>query len=83
MQEIEVWPENWPTWEVWLALSTNWRIVSGNGDIAYLGLEYPAIPEALQMVGVKKKQRGQVRIGLRVMEGAALPVLNGEDPTED
>ncbi len=65
-------------------MGTQWRVVVGmGGGIAYLGLDYPAIPEALRMVGVKQKRRRQVRTGLRIMESAALPVMNGAEPTED
>ena len=55
------------------------------GEPRYQGIEFASIPEALRMVGVKKKQRPAVRAGLRVMERAALDAINGvpEGSAED
>ena len=73
---IEVWPEHHTTWDAWVALENQWRVVSGMSGSGYLGLEFASIPVALELAGVKKKGRRQVMHNLRVMEGAALAVLN-------
>jgi hypothetical protein len=66
-----------------VALANQWRMVSGPGGSGYLGLNFPSIPEALEMAGVvKKKQQRRVRQNLRYMEGEALSVLNGVDEDE-
>jgi hypothetical protein len=41
-----------------------------------LGLSYPALESAMNMRGVKRKQRGELFNQLRAMETAALGVLN-------
>ena len=45
---------------------------------AYQGIEFASVPLALEMAGVKKKKdRAAVLRGLKVMQRAARPVLNG------
>lgn len=66
-----------------MALSNQWQVVVGFAGHAYTGLIFASIPEALEMAGVKKKQRRQVRQDLRMMEEWALPILNGGEPAED
>ena len=40
---VEVWPSNWLSLRVFLAVETQWRIVMGFGVSAYLGLDYPGV----------------------------------------
>lgn len=76
---IDVWPDNWLTWETFRAMDTQWNLVVGLGGAAYIGLRHEAVPEAMETAGVPKKKRQQVRKGIRVMEAAALAVLNERD----
>lgn len=72
-----MWPENVPIWDAWLAMENQWRVSEGMNGGRYLGLLFSSIPEALDMAGVKKRDRRRVKQGLRYMEGEALAVLNG------
>lgn len=62
--------------EVFWALGNCWRIDSMAGR--WLGLDRPAIESTLRLMGVKRKKRSGVFEDLRVMEGAALEVLNSK-----
>lgn len=77
---FEVWPENAETVRVFMAMETQWCCVGSAGGLWVAGLRYEALVEALwQACRVKRKRRGKVVRGLRVMELAALPLLNGQD----
>lgn len=71
-----VWPDAVWTWRTWMQISTQWVIVAGLGGACYVCLRHEAIPEAMAAAGVPKKWRRRVRQDLRVMERAALEVLN-------
>lgn len=74
--EIDIWPENSQAVEVFFSLSTNWRLVSGfSGDRAQ-GLDYPSIPVVMDMIGIKKNSRRDCFTRLRILELAAIEVLN-------
>lgn len=75
-ETVQVWPDNKWTWRAWKNISTQWVIVVGLGGAAHVCLRHEAIPEAMEAAGVPKKHRQRVRQGLRVMERAALPILN-------
>lgn len=73
----EVWEDNWDTLMVWLSLQTQWRkeIPAMSGQMIWHGLNYPAVEATLRMMGLWKQAR-EIFDGLRVMEAAALPILN-------
>lgn len=73
----EVWEENWDTLMVFLALQTQWRreIPAMSGQMIWHGLNYPAAESTLRMMGLWKKA-AEIFEGLRIMESAALPILN-------
>lgn len=68
----EVWPDNVRTVEVFLALSTQWRI--GPGGEMY-GLDYAALPAVLELCDVPPDERRDVFEGVRVMEREAIDVV--------
>lgn len=72
----EIWAENWLTVRLFLDLSTQWRLAVGMGCAVWLGLDYPAVLAHLRMRGVKRCDRARIFDGIRIMEGAALPILN-------
>ncbi|MBF0453629.1 MAG: DUF1799 domain-containing protein [Magnetococcales bacterium] len=60
-------PENWPTLELFLLVSTQWRASGGQR----IGLDYSAVLAAMRMEGIElpaKELFGQ----LRILEDAAL-----------
>lgn len=78
-EAFEVWPENVETVSVFVTLETQWQVVTTpKGGLVVIGLCYQALIEAVwQACGVKYERRGEVMRGLRAMEQAAVPLLNG------
>lgn len=83
--EFLVWPENWPVALAWMALSTQWRVDRPpmGGTVRYDGLRFEAMPVALDIAGIKGKQKRAALSALALMEQVALPVLNGIDTEEE
>ena len=75
---FEVYADNWQTVEVFRALFTQWRVIAlPLGGVRYQGIDYASVtPLLLESHGVKRHERADVIGGLRVMEAAALGVLN-------
>lgn len=69
---FEVWPENWPTLELFDRLGTQWRWDGMSGRC--LGLNYGGVETLLRLEGVADQAR--VFADLQVMERAALAVMN-------
>lgn len=74
---FEVWPENVETVAVFVGMETQWNVVATPKQMLAIGLRYEALRELWPACGVKRKRRAEVMRGLRVMELAALPLLNG------
>lgn len=70
-----VWDVNWPTFNVFHALGTQWR-VGGMGSAT--GLDYSVIPSTASMLGYKKKDLKAMFPDLQVMENEAL-ITMGEN----
>lgn len=47
-------------------------------EARYQGLDAVQVESVLRLMGMKRKERGRVFAGLRVMEKAALAALNGK-----
>lgn len=78
--EFELWPENETTWDVFTALGTQWRkLVMSNLEssiIVYEGIAYHEVVSTLQLMGIKRKKWPEIFKGIRIMEMAALPIMN-------
>lgn len=72
---FEVWPENWETLGVFLALGTQWQRVMGLAGAVVTGIHYPAVTTVFEIYGVT--DRRAMFEDLRAMESAALAVFNG------
>lgn len=71
----EIWQENLESFSVFQALTTQWRI----SDMGYFfGLNYPAVESVLNMMGFNRKRKAEIFEDIRIMENAALEVLNKE-----
>ncbi len=40
---LEILPQNWASFQVWMAVQTQWRVAAGMGGIVWLGLDYGAV----------------------------------------
>jgi hypothetical protein len=78
---IDIWPDNWLAWDVWVALEDRWRVISGmNGD-RLQGLDAAQMESTLHLMGVKPKKRRRVFAELLEMEEAALAAIYGNGDT--
>lgn len=72
---FEVWRENWLIVEVFLAMEGQW-VWTGGMESRRAGLNFSALPVVYEGLEVKRKRRPEVFQGVRVMERAALDILN-------
>lgn len=70
---IEIWPDIWPSFEVFRAMSTQWR----TGVNGVTGLDYNCLPQVMDWLGVEDK--ATVFSDIRVMESAALATIHKGD----
>lgn len=69
---VGVWPDNMLACDVFVAMQTQWRS-SGFGAT---GLDYSAIPAVFELIGVPDDLRRDTFDCVRVMEGAALRLMD-------
>lgn len=70
--DCEVWPENWPSVMLFLALGTQWT-VSPHGKV--IGIHYPSITSAMDLKNISKPRRASMFDDIRLMEETALNVF--------
>ena len=70
-QEVEVFPENWQTVEVFLLVGTQWR-TSMSGVV---GLDYNVLFRLLDLECQDQDRWKEVFEGVRVMESAAIAAM--------
>lgn len=73
--------ENWPTILVFISLVTQWRteIMAMTGERVWYGLPATEIEATVRLMGLGKEGK-TIFAGLRVMEQAAMPLLNARKP---
>ena len=57
-------------------METQWRAIADRWGAMVIGLDYAAAIGVMRDLGMKRKSRAEMLASLRVMERAALPVLN-------
>lgn len=72
--EVEIWPENLETVEVFFACQTQWETSPMFGQAQ--GLRYAAVAAAIDLMGIS--DRSGVFAGIRLMERAALTEFNNK-----
>ncbi|WP_395008639.1 DUF1799 domain-containing protein [Undibacterium sp.] len=74
----DVWEENWESLLFFLDIANHWHVVTrGLDSTQYLGLNYTCIESIIRTFKpVKKNKRQALYRDLRIIELAALPVLN-------
>ena len=90
---IAIWPENWDIVIAFMAVSTQWNVISQGmeGHLHYVGLNYAGVEARLQGSGllppartsVGMKRRADFWDGLAVMEAAARARLNNMPDLRD
>lgn len=71
--EVAIWPENAVVVELFCQQQTQWRSGAMGG---FIGLDYTCAHRALDRMGLTLEELEEWESDLRVMEYAALPVLN-------
>lgn len=71
-QVVEVWAEHEPSVAVFVAMGTQWRVAMSGPT----GLDYSALPAAMDFLGIPPGQRGEVFENVRIMEAAALAAMS-------
>ncbi|WP_150659099.1 DUF1799 domain-containing protein [Pseudomonas fluorescens] len=74
--EFEVWPDNWPAFTVFEAMSTQWR----TGACGATGMDYGVLLNVMCLSGVPVKDRTAIFHDLRVMEAEALSLMSDRFP---
>jgi hypothetical protein len=67
-QTVEVWPENWQTVDLFIAIATQWRIGMGGPK----GLDYNVLFRMIDNLGLPSNDWKVAFDDIRVMESAAL-----------
>lgn len=67
-EEFYLWPENVPTFNLWLAVQTQWHA----GMNGRTGLDYAGVDVCMRLHQVRKKEQREMFVGLQAMEQAAL-----------
>ncbi len=67
-EEVEVWPENWPSALAFNSMLTQWRM----GFSGPIGLDYTALPVVLRLQRIPHKQWSQIFEDVQIMEHEAL-----------
>lgn len=70
-------PDNWDTWQTFLAVSTQWVWAPmGMGGAARVALNHCALESGLRLMGIKRKRWPDVFADLRLIERAVLVADN-------
>lgn len=69
---FEVWPENWPAWEAFSAVQTQW--VTGMAGIT--SLDYSRVRDGLRLAGIRPTK--ELFSKLRIIEATVLETLAAE-----
>ena len=70
-QPVEVWPDNAMSVNVFITMSTQWRV----GMNGATGLDYNALPAVMKLIGVPKKLRTAVFDDIRTLEDSAMETI--------
>ena len=73
-EAFEVWAINWQAVTGFLTIETQWRVTGTPVGLCWLGIDYTAAAAALR--GRSRRRFQALLADLRIMEAAALPILN-------
>jgi hypothetical protein len=69
---VEVWPENWPAFELFAYMQTQWRMGMGGPT----GLDYNVLLHKMDRMRLSSADYEQMEADVQVMEHAALAEMN-------
>lgn len=74
-ETFEYYADNSESLALFMLLETQWRVVAAMKPV-WTGLDYTAVQATMNLVGVRRRRQAQLFADMRVMERAAIPVLN-------
>jgi len=66
----------WESLQVFLGLSSQWRVVASMSGFMWLGINYQAVECYFRLSGIPKKKRQQIFADLQVMQSEAVEAIN-------
>lgn len=63
-------------WQVWRALENRWLMAGGLSGERRQGLDMTQAESVMRLMGMRRRERERVFVGLCVMEDAALETIN-------
>lgn len=74
---VEVWPENWPVWRLWLEMATQWRYAGMSGTRT--GLDYTPLMARMERMRLSDEDWESTFADIRSMELAAMEQMRDND----
>lgn len=74
--DIELLPDDWRAWQVFMACRRSWRVIVGFASAYYDGIDLPAVVAAAKLLGIKRKQWPDMLWRVSIMESEARVFLN-------
>lgn len=75
---IDVWPENWPAWNLFVRVGTQWR-TAGMGS--YIGLDYGPLFTLMDRQGLQGQAWQDMFDDIQTIEAAALEQIRADAQT--
>lgn len=75
-EKIEVWAEHVEAFDLFIACSSQWRIVAGMSGVFYQGLDASALAATMNMLGIEQGHRRERLQQVRQIESGALEMMN-------
>ncbi len=72
---VEVWPENWQSWSLFVQVSTQWRSAGMGG---YIGLDYGPLFTLMDRHGLQGHEWHHTFEDIRVIESTALEQMKAQ-----
>jgi hypothetical protein len=72
LDDVQVWPENWPVFSLFTRVQTQWRLGPGGAT----GLDYMVVMRLLDRMTLTDEQYDAWLDDIRLMEGEALQAMH-------
>lgn len=69
---VEVWPENWPAYQLFAFLGTQWRA----GGMGIIGLDYSTMWQKMDRMNLEPSEYEELEADMQVMEYAAIAAMS-------
>lgn len=74
--DLELIPDLWPAWEVFLDTWTQWRVLTGLFGVFYEGIDYASLMAVMDMHGIHPNERRALLAQVRILEDEARKLRN-------